>query len=343
MKPSPSLPQQVFGGNDAVFKNQFGSVAGPQAQLVFFLAGTKALGSLLHDERREPVGVRGAVGHRDHDQNIGIVAVGAERLGAVQHPVVALAHRSHARAAGVRSGGGLGQAPGADELRPWPAADVLLFLRFVAGKKNVVRAQRGVRRDDDADRAVHARELFDGGDVLDIAHAGAAVLGRKHYAQQAELAQFLDGRQRKFAGLVPLHHVGRDFALGKFAHAFLQLQLLIVQLEIQGALSGIHMWIRTQEYRRTKLPAGHEMYVWGGHPRPPPLTLIFTATRSLPPVITSPKTKPTSTASDRSVRPTLNESFEYLVGEEPAARRSAGSHHPPAPAVPNPRVRKSLL
>ena len=120
----------------------------------------------------------------------------------------------------------------------------------------MVRAQRGVRRDDDADRAVHPRELFDGGDVLDIAHAGAAVLGRKHDAQQAELAQFLDRRQRKVAGLVPLHHVGRDFALGKFADAFLQLQLLIVQLEIQDALFRVVThWIRTQEFQPTKLPA----------------------------------------------------------------------------------------
>ena len=94
-----------------------------------------------------------------------------------------------------------------------------------------------MRRDDDADRAIHAREFFDGGDVFHIAHARAAVLGGKNRSQQPELAQFFDGRQRKLAGLVPLHDVGRDLALGKLADAFLQLQLLVVQLEIQNSSS----------------------------------------------------------------------------------------------------------
>src|SRR6185369_18033261 len=42
------------------------------------------------------------------------------------------------------------------------------------------------------------------------------------------------------------------------------------------------MWIRTQEYKRTKLPAGHETHVWGRRPRPPLLTLIFTGIRCHP-------------------------------------------------------------
>ena len=50
-----------------------------------------------------------------------------------------------------------------------------------------------MRRDDDAHRAIHAREFLDRGDVLDVAHARAAVLRGKDRAQQAELAQFLDG------------------------------------------------------------------------------------------------------------------------------------------------------
>ena len=81
--------------------------------------------------------------------------------------------------------------------------NVFLFLRFVAREKDVVRTQRSVRRDDDADRSIHAREFFDGGDVFDVAHAGAAVLGRKDDAQQTELAEFLDGRQREIRWLRP--------------------------------------------------------------------------------------------------------------------------------------------
>jgi hypothetical protein len=51
---------------------------------------------------------------------------------------------------------------------------------------------------------------------------------REDNPEQAELAQFLDRRQRKFAGFIPLHDVRRNFALGKLAHRFLQLQLLFI-------------------------------------------------------------------------------------------------------------------
>src|ERR1700730_18581840 len=115
-------------------------------------------------------------------------------------------------------------------------------------------------RDDDPHRAIHARKFFDGCDVLDITHPGAAVLGRKHDAQQTELAEFFDRRQGKFAGFVPPHDVRLDFALGEFANAFLQLKLFIVELEIHDAFSCVHVQRRTlrlehrnfraQSYRR---------------------------------------------------------------------------------------------
>ena len=56
----------------------------------------------------------------------------------------------------------------------------------------------------------------------------------KELAQQAQFSELFDDRERKFAGFVPLHDVGSDLALGEFAHHFLQLQLLIRELEIQG-------------------------------------------------------------------------------------------------------------
>ena len=62
------------------------------------------------------------------------------------------------------------------------------FCALVARHKNVVRAERSVGGDDDADRSVDTREFFDGGDVFDVAHAGAAVFGRKDRAHQAEFA-----------------------------------------------------------------------------------------------------------------------------------------------------------
>ena len=92
MKPVAFFAQQVLGGNHAVFEDQLRCIAGTQAQLVFFLSRTRILRALFHHERRQPVRVRRPVGHRDHHQHVGIVAVGAEGLGAVQHPVLASAH-----------------------------------------------------------------------------------------------------------------------------------------------------------------------------------------------------------------------------------------------------------
>ena len=176
--------------------------------------------------------VRRPIGDGEHDDHIGIVPVGAKRLGAIQHPAIPFAHSGHARAACVRSRRWLGQSPRADKLSCRQLADIFLLLRFVAGEKNMIRAERSVRGHDDAHRSVDAREFLDRRDVLDIAHARAAILRRKDRAQQSELAQFLDRGQRKIARLVPLHDVRLDLALGKFTNALLQLQLLVVQLEI---------------------------------------------------------------------------------------------------------------
>src|ERR1700735_4021653 len=178
-------------GNDAIFKDQFGGIAGAQAELVFFFAGTKSLGVFVDNESRNAVGVRGSVGDGENDNRVSVVAVSAERLRSIQHPAVSLADSGHASAAGVRPRRGLCQSPGTDEFAGRQYADAFTLLRFVAGKENMIRAERRVRRDNDSDRAIDAGEFFDGSNVLDVAHACAAVLGWKNYSQQTELAQLL--------------------------------------------------------------------------------------------------------------------------------------------------------
>src|ERR1035438_10276106 len=46
-KSLPFATQEILRPNHAVFKNQLGRIAGPQSQLVFFLAGTKSPGVFL--------------------------------------------------------------------------------------------------------------------------------------------------------------------------------------------------------------------------------------------------------------------------------------------------------
>ena len=87
------------------------------------------------------MGVRGAVGHGDHHEDVGIVAVGAESFGAIQHPALALPNRGHARAAGIGTGGRLGEPPGADEFSGGQLGQVLLFLGVVSCQKNMIGAE----------------------------------------------------------------------------------------------------------------------------------------------------------------------------------------------------------
>ena len=115
------------------------------------------------------------------------------------------------------------------------ARQVSLALGLVAGDKDVVGAQRGVGGDDDAHRAVHARELFDGQHILDVSVARTAVFVGKNAAHQAQPAELLDDLQGIARGLIPLANVGSDLARGKVAHHGLQLPLLVAEFEVHAA------------------------------------------------------------------------------------------------------------
>ena len=73
-----------------------------------------------------------------------------------------------------------------------PEASLGMYFRFCSslpGFINVVGAERSVRGDDDADRAIHARKLFDDDGVLDVAEPRAAQFFGKDGAHVAELAE----------------------------------------------------------------------------------------------------------------------------------------------------------
>ena len=89
--------------------------------------------------------------------------------------------------------------------------------------------------DDDADRAIDARELLDGEDVLDVAEAGAAVFVGKDAAHESQLAELPDGFEGKVRGFVPLLHVGGDLAGGKVAHHALELELFLGELKVHAS------------------------------------------------------------------------------------------------------------
>src|SRR5207248_11477554 len=119
--------------------------------------------------------------------NVRVVAVGDERLRAIEHPVATSADRCHARAAGVGTRRRLGQSPRANKFTGSKLRNVFFLLGIVSSKKDVVGTKRSMRGDDYSYRAVHPRKLFDGGCVLHVPHSSTAQIRRKHDAHQTEL------------------------------------------------------------------------------------------------------------------------------------------------------------
>src|SRR5665213_1649709 len=93
-----------------------------------------------------------------------------------------------------------------------------------------------MRRDDDADRTIHARKLFDNDGIFDVTQPRAPVLLREDRAHVTERAELLDYVERKSLGLIPLHHVGRDLSRRKLAHFAPRLFLL-------GSVIKVHVSI----------------------------------------------------------------------------------------------------
>ncbi len=132
------LAKKVFVRHKTIFEDQLRRIAGAQSELVFFFPRTKSFGALLDNERRKPVGVRRAIGYRQHDDRVRIVAVGDESLGAVEHPSALRPRRRHPRTARIRPRRGLGQPPRADVLAGGQLRHILLLLRLVSRHINVI-------------------------------------------------------------------------------------------------------------------------------------------------------------------------------------------------------------
>ncbi len=149
--------------------------------------------------------------------------------------MIAVAAGGGTGATGVGAGFGFGEGPRADlpSLREWN--EIFLLLRLSAEFVDVIRAERIVRGDNDANGSVYAGKLFDGDDVLDVAEASATVLLGKNDAEEAHFGELRHDFEREMGDFIPLHDVRRDFAFGKFADAFAELLLLIGKGEIHAA------------------------------------------------------------------------------------------------------------
>ena len=143
----------------------------------------------VDQEHRDPVRPARRIGARVDDQRLGFRAVGDEGLAAVEHVVVALAHRARAHAERVGAGARLGERPGADRLAAAQSRQhaALLLRRAVARDRS--DAQHGVRAVRERDRAGDAGQLFHDQGRADVVAAAAAVLLGHQHAERADLAQ----------------------------------------------------------------------------------------------------------------------------------------------------------
>ena len=80
MNPLPSSPSRFSTGNLDVGERQFGGVLRVQSDLVQMAAALEALHAAFDDEQRKALRALVRIGLRHHDHQVGVDAVGDERL-----------------------------------------------------------------------------------------------------------------------------------------------------------------------------------------------------------------------------------------------------------------------
>ena len=151
-------------------------------------AAADALGVHGQDEGGDALVASGAVGHREQHADVGDRAVGDPVLGAVDHPLVAVAGGGGALRRRVGAGLGLGEARSSRASCP-RASGVSQRLLLLVGAELVDRIadQRVVDAHDHAGRRAGAADLLHREHVADVVDAGAAVLLGDRHAEEAEL------------------------------------------------------------------------------------------------------------------------------------------------------------
>ena len=131
----------------------------------------------------------------DH-QHVGIGPVGDPHLAAVQHVAVAALLGARAHAHHVGAGARLAHRQRADMLAGDQLRQIAPLLRLGAVAADLVDAEIGMRAVGQPDRGRGAADLLHRHDMLEIAHAGAAVFlldGDAEHAERAELAPEVGG------------------------------------------------------------------------------------------------------------------------------------------------------
>ena len=211
MKPPPSSPSRLFAGTRTSSKNSSAVSCAFMPILSRLRPRSKPFMPRSTTSRlkpRPPLGLR--VGLGDHDHEVAQDAVGDERLGAVEDPVVAVLLGVRLQPLQVRPGAGLRHGDRGDDLAVDEAGQPALLLLVGRQVQQVGRHDVVVEREAHAATADADDLLGDDAVVAEVLDPAAAVLLRDVGAEQALLAGLEPHLAGDDAGLLPLRVVRRD-------------------------------------------------------------------------------------------------------------------------------------
>ena len=147
-KPCPSsVPSRLFGRQLHVLEEQLRRVGRIHPELLELAAAAEARRIVgLDHHQRDALGALRRIGLGDHDDQVGVLAVGDEGLRAVEHIAVAGFLRGGAHALQVGAGAGLGHGDRADQLAGRELRQPALLLLLGAVMQDIGRDDAGMQR-----------------------------------------------------------------------------------------------------------------------------------------------------------------------------------------------------
>ena len=222
----------VLVGHLAVVEEHRARMRGVDAELLVVLAARETGGVGRHDEGCRAARAEVALGHREHDDQAGVRAVGDEVLRAVEHPVVARALCKRRHRARIRAAHRLGQTEATQHLARRHRLEELHLLSLRAVLVDRIACKRVVHAHDDADRGARAADLLHRQRVPDAIETGAAVAFVDGDAHQAQLAHLSHDVGRPGAVLIEFLGPRLDLTQRKVACGLLQHRLFLGELEV---------------------------------------------------------------------------------------------------------------
>ena len=222
----------VFHRHARVLENHRpGGLAFP-AHLVLVAAVADA-GRVRRDREAGNAAGAGPAGARHQHQQVGVAGAGNERLGAVQHIVVAVAAGAGFQRRRVGAGARLGEAIGGQRLaahqRPVPA-----LAHRLGAEPGQHPGGHVVDGDERGGGGAARRHPLEDQRRVEPAQAHAALVLVAVQRAEAQLAGAADGVLGEGAVLVPLGGERRQLLIGELARGVAERQLLVGEVEVHG-------------------------------------------------------------------------------------------------------------